>query len=234
MRGKRREQREQGAHRRLAPPRPAPAATPDPDTETSGDLDRLIPLSDGVFAFAMTLLVVDLTVPEIASGDVAAELPARLWALWPKALTYVISFLVAAIYWTNHRRMFRSIVRADGMLTSLNVLLLMLVAFQPFPTAVLGAYGDQPVAVMLYAGTLALTGLTGLAIWLYASGRRRLLHPDASARLIRYQTWRAVGNPLVFLVSIGIATLSPLAAELSWLGVAVILVLSLPIFRDVV
>src|SRR5438105_3300226 len=134
----------------------------------AGVLERLIFLSDGVFAIAMTLLVVELTLPGIALSAQADELPARLWALRPKYLSYTISFLVIAAYWSSHQRIFGFILRADGVLVSLNVLLLLLIAFQPFPTNVLGTYGDQRAAVVLYAATLAAAGLFVLALWLYA------------------------------------------------------------------
>ena len=95
--------------------------------------DRLIFLSDGVFAIAMTLLVVDLAVPIVASGA-TSELSTRLWELRPKYVSFLVSFLVIATYWANHQRIFQYIVRVDGTLVWLNIVLLLCIAFQPFPT----------------------------------------------------------------------------------------------------
>src|SRR5207237_889406 len=107
-----------------------------------------------------------------------------------------------------------------GVLVSLNVLLLLFIAFQPFPTNVLGTCGDQHAAVVLYAATLAATGLVVLALWLYATGGRRLVRRDLDARLVRHHIWRALSAPFIFLLSIGIAQVSPLAAELSCIAIA--------------
>ena len=96
----------------------------------------------------------------------------------------------------------------------------------------LGTYGEQPSAVALYAGTLVLTGLVVLTLWLYATSGRRLVRPDLGARLIQHHAWRVASVPVVFLVSIWIAQVSPLAAELSWSLIAVALVVLRWIYAD--
>jgi uncharacterized membrane protein len=184
-------------------------------------LDRLIFLSDGVFAIAMTLLAVELTLPALTSSDSAA-LSSALLALGPKYLSFGISFLVIATYWSSHQRIFSYIVRCDGRLVWLNLLLLLCIAFQPFPTTVLGAYSAPP-AVTFYAGTLAVTGVVVLGLWLYATSGRRLVRTDLDPRLIRHHTMRAACVPLVFLVSMGIAQVNPTAAELSWFAIGVLI-----------
>ena len=178
-------------------------------------LDRLIFLSDGVFAIAMTLLIFGLTVPDVAPEALAAELV----ALWPKYLTYAISFVVVALYWSAHQRTFGYIVRADGVLIGLNVLLLLLIGFQPFLTNVLRTYSGPGLtaAVTFYAATLTLTGIVLLAIWLYATSAHRLVSPSLGQRAIRYGTWRTAIVPTVFLLSIPIALINGTVAELTWI-----------------
>jgi uncharacterized membrane protein len=167
----------------------------------------------------MTLLVVDLSIPSISSTD-PAELVSALAGLWPKYLSFGVSFAVIASYWSSHQLMFRYIARADGRLVWLNMLLLACIAFQPFPTSVLGAYGSTP-AVTLYAGTLFVTGSVLFILMLYAT-RGRLLRPNLAPRLIQYRLVRAASVPLIFLVSVGIAQVNADAAKYSWLAIAVV------------
>ncbi len=180
-------------------------------------------LSDGVFAIAITLMVLQLTVPDLSRGELT-QLSSRLLALWPKYLSYAISFVVVFSYWLTHRNIFQHVRRADSVLVVLNGALLFLIAFQPFPTGVLGTYGDQRASVILFAGTLAGTGVVILTLWLYATHNRRLVHPELDAIVIRNHTLRAVSAPSVFLASMVIALASPLVAELSWLLLGAILI----------
>lgn len=138
------------------------------------DTDRLEAFSDGVMAIAITLLVLEITVPAPNRA-----LGPALVRLWPSYLAYVVSFLVIGAIWINHHAMFRQIVRADGVLLLLNVLHLMLIAFLPFPTAVLAEAfsrgSDEPVAAALYGGTLTAIGILVNAMWRYAAHGHRLL-----------------------------------------------------------
>lgn len=193
-------------------------------SEGSGftDLQRLIALSDGVFAIALTLLAVQLTVPELTVAPLQSELTTRLLGLYPKVLSYVIAFAVVALYWTGHRRTFKHIRRSDSWLTLLNLGLLLCVTFQPFPTAVLGSYGNQTAAPVLFACTLALTGLFTSGIWLYAALGHRLIARTVSSRLILHLALRGASAPLVFLISIPIAFINPTGSELAWAFIFVV------------
>jgi uncharacterized membrane protein len=193
----------------------------DLESRSSALLDRLIFLSDGVFAIAMTLLAIELTVPALSSSD-QSELVQALLSLGPKYLSFLISFLVVASFWTSHQRIFSYIIRSDSRLVWQNVFVLLCIAFQPFPTSVLGTYRNT-TAVTFYAGTLVVTGLSVLALWLYATTKRRLVASNLSARQIQHLTLRLAGAPLVFLVSIAIAQWSPDVAEYSWLTIAVMI-----------
>ena len=98
---------------------------------------RIEAFSDGVFAIAITLLVLNLQVPEIAT---VSELASKLGALWPKLVSYVLSFMVVGIYWVAHHNTFHYIKRSDRNLLWLNILMMLFVVFIPFPAALLGQY----------------------------------------------------------------------------------------------
>jgi uncharacterized membrane protein len=201
----------------MSRPHPGKQGAPvEAERGATSELDRLIFLSDGVFAIAMTLLAIDLALPEVASPS-AADLGQRLFALWPRYLSFALSFLVIAQYWRSHQRIFRYMIRLDSRFVWLNLVLLLCVAFLPFPTSVLGAYGNDSVSVSLYAGTLAATGVVVLAMWLYATTRHRLVSHELSPRQIQQITARAASAPAIFLLSIGIAQVDPSAAKYSWL-----------------
>jgi uncharacterized membrane protein len=176
--------------------------------------------SDAVFAIAMTLLVVQLTVPVIAktlpSAEIGHQLARGLAALGPAYFSFGVSFVVIAGFWVAHHRRFVELNRYDAGLVWLNLLLLLCIVFIPFPTAVLGRYGDQPVAAVFYAASLAATGVVSGAVMIYAD-RRGLTDPSADApRGVRVA--RAAVTPAVFLASIPVAIASPSAAEWSWLA----------------
>jgi uncharacterized membrane protein len=188
----------------------------------TGELERLIFLSDGVFAIAMTLLAVELALPEVTSES-TADLGQRLISLGPRYFSYALSFLVIASYWRSHQKTFRYIVRLDSRFVWLNLTLLLCIAFLPFPTSVLGSNSNDPAAITLYAGTLAATGLVLLAMWLYAATGRRLISPTLSPSLIHHYITRAVAAPLVFLVSIAVAQVDTSTAKYLWLSVALVM-----------
>lgn len=117
--------------------------------EGGRELDCILALSDGVFAIAITLLVLNIEVPEIPEDLVAQELPGELLDMWPKLLSCVFSFLVILVYWMAHHSIFGIIKEHDRGLLWLNSLFLMFVACLTFPAALLGEYGDQQLVVMI-------------------------------------------------------------------------------------
>ena len=187
-------------------------------------LDRLMTFSDGVFAIAMTLLVVQITVPLIPEtlpkAEIGHRLASGLAALRPAYFSFGVSFVVIAAFWVAHHRTFIQLHRHDTGLVWLNLLLLLCIVFIPFPTAVLGRYGDQTVAAVFYAATLAVTGVVSGVVTAYAD-RRGLtdLGPEALPGL---RIARAAITPVVFLASIPVALVSPSAAEYSWVSLFVL------------
>lgn len=180
------------------------------------DNSRLLALSDGIFAFAMTLLVLQIDVPDSAVVT-ADKLPAYVRDQGPHALSYAISFVVIATYWRVHHRLFRLIRGHDQGLISLNILCLFLVSFLPFPTDLVGEYSASRFAVIFYSVSMIVTSLTFSGLWYYASHDRRLIHEHVSAHKVRYQLLHGLSVPIVFLISIGVALIQPDVARYSWL-----------------
>ncbi len=183
------------------------------DEAAEEGMGRILALSDGVFAIAITLLILEIAVPDTTSD---ADLPKALLELWPRYLAYVLSFVVIARFWVAHHLAFRLIARYDIVLVWLNLLLLMFVAFLPFPTAVLGEHNGSPAAAVLYAATVVLAGTASTAYWWYASGRGELLRPDVGEARVRALRARGLSSPVFFALTLPIAAFAPYAAEALW------------------
>ena len=197
-----------------------------PDVHERGEelgLERVIFLSDGVFAIAMTLLVLDVRLPDLPANIAPDRFADALSALALPVLAYALSFAVLGTLWVAHWRRFRTIERVDPRLVWINLLLLALVAFMPFPTSVIGRHGDQPLAVVLYASTLA--ALSGTGAWFYAA-RHDLLVPGSPRDLRDAGVLRALVVPAVMLGSLLLLPfVDAYAVEWSWLLILPLLVL---------
>jgi uncharacterized membrane protein len=177
-------------------------------------LDRIVFFSDAVIAIAITLLVLEIKMPDVAGGTVLG-LSRRLLDLWPKFLGYFVSFWVIALYWVAHHRCFRHICRYDRRLIYLNFLFLMFIAFMPFPTGLLFSNPTQTASVILYAGTAAGMGLSLAGLWIYAD-RRRFIPADMPQPLIRDIRLNLLLPPVVFLISVGAAVFNATLAMYLW------------------
>jgi uncharacterized membrane protein len=170
---------------------------------------RIEAFSDGVFAIAITLLVLEIHVPE----DPEEGLGQALLHMWPAYASYVVSFFVIGIIWVNHHAVFDHLKRADRPLLFLNLLLLMFVALLPWPTNLMATYmreggSDEQVAAVVYSGTMAAMGVAFGALWSYASRNRRLLADSLSPEEVRRLTRRFVAGTPVYMLSILIALVS--------------------------
>lgn len=200
-------------------------------TEGGRELERIVFFSDAVFAIAITLLVLNIEVPDIPQDLVAQELPGRLLALWPKYLSYAISFAVILSFWVAHHSIFSTIRGYDRNLIWLNSLVLMCVAFLPFPSALFGEYTDQQLVVAIYAASLGITRLLLTSVWWYASSGYRLTESDLDPNVRKGTLIRGLAKPFVFFVSIGISFFSVNAAIYSWLLLIVVDFFTLRILR---
>jgi uncharacterized membrane protein len=141
---------------------------------------RIETLTDGVFAIAMTVLVLDLALPQ-GTGSLGE----RLWVLWPKLASYVLSFVMLGVLWIGHHYQLNHLRRTNRILIWLNLGFLLAITFLPFGAGVLGSEYRDPWAVVLYAGTVMLGGLSLLAHWAYATRHPELLAPDVDANVAR-------------------------------------------------
>jgi uncharacterized membrane protein len=196
--------------------------------EAGRDRDRIVNLSDGVFAIAITLLVLDIRAPDIPQNMVSSELPGVLLSLWPKYLGYVLSFVGISAFWLIHHSIFRPIRSYDRVLLYLNFLFLMVVAFLPFPTSLLGEYGDHQLPVAIYAATLAVGRLLLTALHWYSTRDDRLLDEPQDPATVRFFLKRGLAIPVIFLLSIVVSFFSVSVAIFTWL---VMLAVDVVMFR---
>ena len=146
-------------------------------------MERLVFFSDAVFAIAITLLALEIRLPDIA-GLGSAELLKELLSIWPKYLSFMVSFLVIGNFWLIHHRQFRYIERYDTRLIFINLFVLMAIAFIPFPTVVISENGNR-TATIFYAMTMCVVGLLLTLLWLHASSRHRLVSPNLDSAIVR-------------------------------------------------
>lgn len=189
------------------------------------DLSRILAISDGVFAFAMTLLVLNLTGLAFLECGNGANPPCTndlliqsLGSTWSAFLGYAITFLVIGLYWTVHHRTFRYIERYDGTLIWLNLFFLITIAFMPFVLEVFNRFSDSAVAVSLFAVTSGCTGLLLAALWYHASGKGHLIDPKLPSSIIVYYRRRGFILPLIFFATVPIAFVAPTIASYFWIS----------------
>jgi len=178
-------------------------------------LGRTLALSDGIFAIAMTLLAFQIQPPDLHGNEVH-HLASALGALGNRYFVYVLSFAVIGTLWLAHHRIFRHVMRADEVLMSLNVLFLMAIAALPFPSAVMGLYGSERTAVVLYAASMIVAGSL-LGALLLVAHRRGLLAPETSHEGVVAGLWNSASMVGVFTLSIPVALVAPTVAPYTWL-----------------
>jgi uncharacterized membrane protein len=174
------------------------------------ETNRLEAFSDGVFAIAITLLVLELHAPELEEGE-------HLWAglvnEWPQFAAYLASFAILGIMWVNHHSMFRQIQRADRGLMFLNLLLLLWVTLLPFPTSLFAEHlkdtsVDGHVAAAVYSTTLTLAAIAFSLIWWYVL-RHNLVEHTMSKAQIRMSLVRYSVGTVIYAATIGVSFVSP-------------------------
>lgn len=160
---------------------------------------RLLAFSDGVFAIAITLLVLDLKTPSVSHGLLDAVLKQ-----WPAYLSYVFSFVIIGIIWAQHHTIFKQINRTDHAFILLNIVFLMWIAFLPFPTSLLGTYLQSPserqMAASVYIGTFLFGTIPFNLLWRYAAGGSRLLKEDADRQVVLKTSRSYKVGPVLYLV----------------------------------
>lgn len=177
--------------------------------------NRIETLTDAVFAVVMTLLVLDISVPQISShyaatggAVIGAELLKRLLDLWPKILSFGISFILLAIYWMAHHRQFHYIKHSDRTLVWINIIFLMATCLLPFSTSLFGEYREQQISIIVYGGNSIIIALILCIQWWYATSRHsRLVDENLDPVIKTTSPRRLVFGMIVYLIAIGISFL---------------------------
>jgi uncharacterized membrane protein len=189
--------------------------------EEEKETSRVEAFSDGVFAIAITLLVLNIQVPhDLPAGT---SLVTALARQWPMYLAFVTSFATIGIMWINHHRLFKHIRRSDNALLVLNGLLLMGVTVVPFPTALVAEYAGHPdarTAALVYGGTFVVIAIIFNILWRYASTGHRLLHPHANQREVEAITRQYRFGPLFYLLGFVVAFVSAPASLATYILLA--------------
>ncbi len=176
------------------------------------EFSRIVAFSDGVFAIAITLLVLAIDIPDHLQDE---SLAAALWGQRQDMLAYALSFAVIGRFWVVHHRFFGEVTGFDGRLLALNIFYLAWIVLIPFTSEVLGDHGGEAAAIVLYAANLSAVVLTGM--WMAADARGAgLTSIDAAAH--HEQRYRSLYIAAVFLASIPVAFVAPGIAPLIWLA----------------
>ena len=175
-------------------------------------LDRLRDFSDGIFAFAITLLILNLVLPYATTK---ADLAQALLQLWPKFTSFLISFIVIGLYWIIHVRQFRFVVRYNSWLLWLNLGFLLFIVLIPFSTSVLSDFFGT-AGVILYSANMACAGFmtTGLLIY---TVRNKLVDKSLGPAQVKRGIIMNLVAPVMFTLSIGLAFINADLAAYSWI-----------------
>ena len=188
---------------------------------------RLEAFSDGIFAFAATLLILNLAVTE------GSPLGEQLLGIWPSYAAYAVSFITIGIIWMNHHLVMNQISHVDRPFLVINVLFLMLIAFIPFPTRLLALHinhdGAQ-AAALAYGITLTMTAILFNVLWGYAAWNRRLIRQDADPKVVTGISRSYVIGPTVYAVATLAALVSPRVSAGLYAAIALFYVLESSVF----
>ncbi|HWX54908.1 MAG TPA: TMEM175 family protein [Verrucomicrobiae bacterium] len=182
------------------------------------ETSRIEAFSDGVFAIAITLLILEVKVPASPQGGLGAALLRQ----WPSYVGFLLSFAFIGIMWMSHHRMFTLIKRTNDTLLVLNLLLLLGVTVVPFPTAVLAVHlggPEEKTAAVLYNATFVIIGIMFNILWRYAVARR-LIDPSALRSAASMSRQYAFG-PIVYLICLALAWVSVKASLALSIGIAI-------------
>jgi uncharacterized membrane protein len=175
-------------------------------------LGRILAFSDGVFAFAITLLILDVRLP---AETLKANLGSTLISLWPNYMAFLLSFVVIGIHWSTHVRLFRDIIRYDQKLIWLNLLFLLFIVVIPFSTSLLSLHLVR-LSVIVYAALMACAGYMHTVLRLHAGNKDRLIDKNRRFLYTKKTALMSLFAPTGFTASIGIAFLNASVAQLFW------------------
>lgn len=181
---------------------------------------RIESLTDGVFAISMTLLILNIEVPEASSRT---EFTRAIFNLWPQFFDYMLSFFLLATFWIKHHRQFHLIKRTDEKLLWLNIFSLMFVVLIPLTTSMYGENRNQ-MGALLFELNILILGLFSLLHWNYATKHHKLLHKELDPKKINSGRIMNLVTPAVSVVAILISFYSPEWSTLPYILIPFIIV----------
>ncbi|HSX40003.1 MAG TPA: TMEM175 family protein [Candidatus Saccharimonadales bacterium] len=185
------------------------------------DQNRVLGFSDAVFAFAATLLVLKIDLPQEMRMQFTTNFSAVFTTLWPQYLANIISFLVIGYYWLNHHAIFGLLKRFNATIVWMNLVFLIFLSFLPFPVDLFGDHPTIAGIVVFYSVSLSLVGFLLAIMWWYASGKHRLIQKTMSSKERNYYLTRTLVAPCVFLLSAALVFIDTRVAQVSWIFVII-------------
>lgn len=207
----------------------SPESSPEPrePVEASSEFgkSRIEALTDGIFAIAMTILVLEIQLPKLPPHPSETVVWQALAGLYPDFLAYVASFMTLAVYWVTHHTAFRSVMRPDRVVMWLNMVFLMFVALVPFTTNFYAGDADSRIANAVFGANLIFLGLLAYLIWAYSCDRN--LTGSTNLTIRRAISRMILTGPVVALIALAVSLLQPVWAELIYFSMIPFLMISI-------
>jgi uncharacterized membrane protein len=197
--------------------------------ERTRDPARVLALTDGVFAIIMTLLVLEIHVPQLAAGESLSTV--FLLDVWPTIVVFVISFVLTGLYWVGHRDMFNLVRGVERGLVWLNILYMLPVALVPAAAALLSTYSRDPLALRIYGLLLILIALMRLVLWFYIGTHPHLLIEQVPPRALRTAAFTQLALILIFLIAMLVAGIAPRLSLGIYAGVPILYFTGITLIR---
>ena len=180
---------------------------------------RIEALTDGIFAIAMTLLVLNLALPQAGNADLVNLLRGQTGIF----VNYAMSFVILALFWMGHHRQFHFIKQTDGTLLWINIFALMFVALVPFSTSLIGDYASEQLASFFFASNIFIVGMLSLSNWVYATKGHRLVDHSLTPQRIALLKKRGAVAPLVSAIVMGSSFVDPQMCFYAFLLIPILL-----------
>jgi len=193
-----------------------PNGAADSDAEHSiFDKTNLTNFSDAVMAIAITIIVLELQVPDVPTAEINAQLWSSLWNDSSVLIGYFVAFFILASYWKSYHKYMKYVKRVDDRFVTLNIFFVFFLAILPFPTSILCKYPAMTGPVILYAIAISCSSIMQFLMWDYASGKGKLT-VDMDSRFRHAMHTRPLLNVALFLISIPVAFINPLVSMAMW------------------
>lgn len=184
--------------------------------------ERVKTLVDGIFAIAMTLLVLEIRLPIISPEHSTAEIAQALWELIPEFRGYFISFIILGIFWVGHHNFFHFVRKVDRPMPWFTIFFLMLISLIPFSASLVGKYGGEPIAVAIYGIQLVIIGISIYLGWVYATRHHHLVDHSLPPAVVRSIKKHILLAPIAYAIAVILAL-----ANFSILSLAIFVVVPL-------